>query len=182
MKNKRYRQGRLWLVTTMVLMLFISVEAQPKEGLFYAVVKKGSVDTSYLLGTIHSYPGDVLRVSCEAKRALKKCKQLCLEIHSNWQMALQVFTKPTQNSTEEKDFFTPEEWEIVKQWLIENHKMEEKDFAGSLSTSSPYGLLNYFLKATNSKPQEMESELTMLAKNEGLKVKGLDKDIQEIGL
>ncbi len=163
-----------------MLLAHSALIAQPQTGLFWGVTKKGSTDTSYLLGTIHQYPKNVIEVPCVVKKRLERSKNLYLEIHQDWKMGLKYLTSgnlKNLNNPEQVDLFSKEELETIKAWFLANKNMTATDYD---QLNSFMGLPGLYLKSYGFEEAAMEENLRIHALTFEVRIKGLDKNLPEI--
>jgi hypothetical protein len=166
----------LWLIGS-------AVEAQNAPGLFWLVVKPGTNDTSYLLGTLHKYPNGVVKLPCIVEEKLARSKTLYLEMQLDWKMVLKMLTSGTmagEMNLEENREWTEEDWVNIKEWFVQVQHMDEKDFDRIKTTSVDSRLVSLYLKLYGYEYGAVEDDLKWMAKKRKLAVKGLDKDWNEI--
>jgi hypothetical protein len=102
-----------------------------QTGLFWSVVKPGSMDTSFLLGTLHKYPKTVVQVPPVVEEKLANCRTLYLEMQLDWKMLFKMLTSGTINSEmmmDEDKEWTEEDWLEIEHWFVQVQKMNEEDF------------------------------------------------------
>jgi hypothetical protein len=155
-----------------------------QTGLFWSVVKPGSMDTSFLLGTLHKYPKTVVQVPPVVEEKLANCRTLYLEMQLDWKMVFKMLTRGTISSEmmiDENKEWTEEDWLEIEHWFVQVQKMNEEDFnriKGNASSSSR--LVDMYLKLYGYYYGAVEDDLKWMAKKVKMPIKGLDRDLEEI--
>jgi uncharacterized protein YbaP (TraB family) len=173
----------LVLFLVCLLAFYPGNEAQAQTGLLWSVVKPGSRDTSFLLGTLHKYPKTVVQVPQVVEEKLANCRTLYLEMQLDWKMVFKMLTSGTMNSEmmiDEDKEWTDEDWENIKHWFVEGQKMDEQDFNRIKGNASSSRLVDMYLKLYGFEYGEVETDLKFMAKRDKIPIKGLDKDWEEI--
>lgn len=179
--SKKYPVVRNLLVLFFPLFAYINLQAQ--NGLFWSVVKPGSKDTSYLLGTLHKYPKTVVELPNVVAEKLYNSRTLYLEMQLDWKMVFKMLTSGSINSEmmidENKDW-TEEDWVKIKDWFVHVQDMPEADFEKIKNNPSSSRLVDMYLKLYGTSFGGVEEDLKMMARNKKINIKGLDKDWNEI--
>jgi hypothetical protein len=166
-----------------LVFIFSKAYSQPLTGLFWAVVKSGSTDTSYLLGTMHTYPKEVVEIPCAVKNRLERSKQLVLEINYDWKMGLRTMlsgTNYTEMNAEGTKMLSEQDWGKIKTWFVETKNIEEKEFANISSVMVASQLSKWYMKVFGMKESNMEGEIKFWASASKIPAIGLDRNIGEI--
>ncbi len=179
---------RLRLVIPVSIFMLLSALApggfaHAQTGLFWSVVKPGSRDTSFLLGTLHKYPKKVVQVPAVVEEKLANCRTLYLEMQLDWKMVFKMLTSGTINSEmmiDENIEWTDEDWAQIKHWFVQSQKMEEDDFNRIKGNASSSRLVDLYLKLYDFDYGAVEDDLKFMAKKKKIPIKGLDKDWNEI--
>jgi len=171
--------------TISALFFFIILPAaiQAQTGLFWSVVKPGSKDTSFLLGTLHKYPKTVVELPEIVAEKMDKCRNLYLEMQLDWKMVFKMLTSGSINSEmmiDENKEWTDDDWENIKDWFVSTHKMDEGTFNRLKGNASSSRLADMYLALYGYEYGAVEEDLKLLAKQRGISIKGLDKDWTEI--
>lgn len=159
-------------------------KAFSQSGLLWSVVKPGSSDTSYLLGTLHMYPKTVVEVPEVVTQKLGTCKSLYLEIQFDLKMAFKMLTSSSSLYNElmidEDREWTEEDWSRIHHWFVTEHNMEEATFDRLKLNASSARLVQLYLSLYGYSFGAVEEDLTQIARNRKMSVKGLDKDWEQI--
>jgi len=172
-------------VTLLISLLAFSPvnETHAQSGLLWSVVKPGSRDTSFLLGTLHKYPKTVVQLPPVVEEKLANCRTLYLEMQLDWKMVFKMLTSGTINSEmmiDENKEWTEEDWEEIEHWFVQVQKMDEADFKRIKGNASTSRLVDLYLKLYSYDFGAVEEDLKFMAKKEKIPIKGLDKDWNEI--
>ena len=167
------------------LFLFITLPSslQAQTGLFWSVVKPGSKDTSFLLGTLHKYPRTVVELPIIVSEKMDKCRSLYLEMQLDWKMVFKMLTSGSMNSElmiDENKEWTDDDWEAIKDWFVATHKMDEVTFNRLKGNASSSRLADMYLALYGYEFGAVEEDLKFLAKQRNVNIKGLDKDWNQI--
>jgi uncharacterized protein len=158
-------------------------EVHAQSGLLWSVIKPGSRDTSYLLGTLHKYPKTVVQLPSVVEEKLANSRTLYLEMQLDWKMVFKMLTSGTINSEmmidENKDW-TEEDWEKIKHWFVDDQQMNEQDFNRIKGNTSTSRLVDLYLKLYDYEYGAVEEDLKWMAKKEKIPIKGLDRNWNEI--
>ncbi len=154
-----------------------------QTGVFWSVVKPGSKDTSFLLGTLHKYPKTVVELPEVVSEKMDKCRNLYLEMQLDWKMVFKMLTSGSINSEmmiDENKEWTDDDWENIKDWFVSTHKMDEGTFNLLKGNASTSRLADMYLALYGYEYGAVEEDLKLLAKQRKVSIKGLDKDWTEI--
>jgi uncharacterized protein len=168
---------------SLFLLAFSPVDANAQTGLFWSVVKPGSMDTSFLLGTLHKYPKTVVQVPPVVEEKLANCRTLYLEMQLDWKMLFKMLTSGTINSEmmmDENKEWTEEDWLEIEHWFVQVRKMDEEDFDRIKGNTSSSRLVDMYLKLYGYNYGAVEEDLKWMAKKVKMPIKGLDRDWEEI--
>lgn len=100
-----------------------SDEAPLEKALLWQIKGKG-IRTSYLFGTIHIIDAERFFLPSGLERCLKKCKRLIFEIDFSNPLAMSMeiaVLAPMKGNKRLSDFYTPEEYAEVKNYLSNPH-------------------------------------------------------------
>lgn len=178
-----WRNLKVAVVFTLLASVLHPQKASSQSGLFWSVVKPGTRDTSFLLGTLHKYPKSVVEVPPVVEEKLADCRTLFLEMQLDWKMVLKMLTGGTLNNEmmiDENQEWTSEDWDQIKSWFVEKQGMEEAEYNRIKSSGTTSRLADLYLSLYGYKYGEVESDLKIWAKRKKIPIKGLDKDWNEI--
>jgi uncharacterized protein len=172
------------LLCLAVVILGLQAGCFGQKGLFWAVTLPGRTDTSWLLGTIHTYPKRVVELPAIVTDKLSVSKQLYIEIQLDWKMVVQILTTGTISSEmmpSEDKAWTEEDWDNVKAWFISNNHLDEASFKQLRGTTNAEDrLTSMYMAAYGCEAGAVENDLKVLAKQRKIPIKGLDRDWSEI--
>jgi hypothetical protein len=171
------------IISALFFLICLPIAVQAQTGLFWSVVKPGSKDTSFLLGTVHKYPKTVVELPGIVGEKMDKCRNLYLEIQLDWKMGFKMLSGGSFiNEMVVNEKWTKEDWEFIKEWFVDYHQMDATTFnylKGKNKTSmSP--LNDMFMELYGFDRGAVEEDLKMLAKQRKIDIRGLDKDWNEI--
>lgn len=176
----RTRNITLFLLSFLYSLL---VRGQNASGLFWSVVKPGSTDTAYLLGTLHKYPRQVVQLPDVVEKKLARSKALYLEMQVDWKMAVKMLTSGTMGgeiNMEGSSDWTEEDWKRIREWFVDVRHMQPSDFDRITNASMDAKLVALYLKLYGYEYAAVEDDLKWMAKKRKIPVRGLDKDWSEI--
>jgi len=165
-----------------LVFIFSKAYSQPLTGWFWAVVKSGSTDTSYLLGTMHTYPKEVVEIPCAVKNRLERSKQLVLEMNYDWKLRLRTMLSGknyTEMNAEGTKMLSEQDWGKIKTWFVETKNMEEKEFTNTSSGILASQLSKWNMKVFGMKESNMEGDIKFWA-GSLIPTIGLDRNVGEI--
>ena len=183
MRIKTIIRNLAWIVFVKLGAFPLSAHAQDRQGLLWAVVKPGNRDTSYLLGTLHQFPVSVVRVPETVFEKLEKCRSLYLEMTLDWKMILKMLTSPSELAGAgmlDDENWNERDWEVIKNWFVQDHGMEEQTFERIKARSLDSRIINLYMALYGYGNSAVEDELRIRARANRIPVKGLDKDWGEI--
>jgi uncharacterized protein YbaP (TraB family) len=167
-----------------LLLLFNStIFCQNAGGLFWSVVKPGSKDTSYLLGTMHKYPRNVVELPGVVEQKMGKCQHLYIEIRADKKLKFKrLFSGSIKNAKaiRKSKNWTDEDWDKIKEWFVETHNMDEATFNKLKPQISHSTFTELFLSLYGYGKGAMENDLENLALQRNLSIKGLDRSWNQI--
>lgn len=172
-----------YVLILLILCALNNGEAQNQGGLLWTVIKPGSKDTSYLLGTLHKYPQTVVKLPEIVEEKLNLCNNLYLEMQLDWKMAIKMLTSGTISNAmmiDENENWTEEDWDKIKNWFVNVQQMDERDFERLKANGSGSRLVDMYLKLYGYTYGAVEDDLKMMARKKRITIKGLDKDWNEI--
>jgi hypothetical protein len=116
---------------------------------------------------------------------MDKCRNLYLEMQLDWKMGFKMLSGGSilnEMIVNENEKWTQEDWELIKEWFVDYHQMDETTFnyLKGKNNSSMSPLTNMFMELYGFDSGAVEEDLKMLAKNRNICIKGLDKDWNEI--
>jgi uncharacterized protein len=154
-----------------------------QQGLFWAVVKPGTADTSYLLGTLHTYPKRVVQLPETVKQKLSHSKQLFIEIQLDWKMVVQILTSGTISSEmmpSEDAGWTQKDWDSVKAWFVNGNHLDAQAYDRLQNNASDSKLSALYMASYGCEQGAVEEDLKAAARQRKIPIKGLDRDWNEI--
>jgi hypothetical protein len=167
-----------------LLLLFNpTIFCQNAGGLFWSVVKPGSKDTSYLLGTMHKYPRNVVELPGVVEQKMGKCQHLYIEIHADKKLKFKMlFSGSIKNAKaiRKSKNWTGEDWDKIKQWFVETHNMDEATFNRLEPRNSLQSFSELFLSLYGYDKGGVEDDLKNMASQRNISVKGLDRSWNQI--
>lgn len=170
-------------ITVFVFSYIPANKTHAQSGLLWSVVKPGSRDTSFLLGTLHKYPKTVVQLPAVVEEKLANCHTLYLEMQLDWKMVFKMLTSGTINSEmmiDENKEWTEEDWAAIKHWFVSEQKMDEADYNRLKTNASSSRLVDMYLKLYGYEYGAVEDDLKWMSKKRKMPIKGLDKDWNEI--
>lgn len=167
----------------LLLLINSTINGQNAGGLFWSVVKPGSKDTSYLLGTMHKYPRNVVELPAVVEQKMDKCQHLYIEINANkklkFKMLLSGSIKNGRAIKKSKNW-TDEDWVKIKQWFIESHNMDEATFNRLKPRNSLQSFFELFLSLYGYEKGVVENDLKNMARQRNISINGLDRSWNQI--
>lgn len=149
-----------------------------ESSLLWKVTGKG-IKPSYLFGTIHIIGASDYLWTPTMEQALKKTKKLVTEIDMSQQMAMaleMMALAPMNDGEELKNLLSPEDYQLVKTYFMEESKSPEAKMTfGLAQTWQPMLLMSLLYPEMIDGPVKMyEMELTKMAKAEEMEFGGLE--------